>query len=76
MPNPSDELDTQVLSDLNTRTLVDGVPIKIDLISIALGLTPRQLRESLGRLEAQGFVRLAPGECVGLTPLGHQHLME
>lgn len=50
MADPSDDLDTQVLSDPNTRTLVNRAAVPAALISDGLRMDPSQLRSSFERL--------------------------
>ena len=74
MPDPSDDLDTQVLSDINSRTLVDGAGIEPGLITNDLHVAPALLHDSLMRLQRRGHVRLEPGGLVGITADGHRAL--
>ena len=74
MADPADDFDTQVLSDINGRTLVKGASIDPDLVSGTLKVTPEKVRESLTRLQSKGLVTLESDWKVSLTPAGHEYL--
>src|SRR3569833_1779491 len=74
MSDPSDDLDTQVLSDINSRTLVDGAGIEPGLITNALHVDPALLHDSQMRLQRRGHVRMEPGGLVGFSSDLHRAL--
>jgi len=74
MADPTDDFDTQVLSDINGRTLVKGASIDSYLVSDTLKATPEKVRESLTRLQSKGLVALESDWSVSLTPAGHEYL--
>lgn len=74
MTDPTDSLEMKVLSELNSRTLVNGAPIDPDLISQALGISSDDLRIVLSKLEPRGLIRSDSNRLIGLTAAGHEHL--
>ena len=74
MSNPSDDIAMKVLSEINSRTLVNGAGIDPGLISSALDISSSELATILGRLKHQGLVRLDTNNLAGLTPAGHEHM--
>ena len=74
MTDPTDSLEMRVLSELNSRTLVNGAPIDPDLISEALGISSDDLRSVLNKLETRGLVRSDSHQLIGLTPAGHEQI--
>ena len=74
MADPEDDFDTQVLSDINGRTLVNGASIDPDLVSGTLKATPERVREVLTRLQSKGLVTIESDWRDTLTPAGHEYL--
>jgi len=70
MDHNSDELDRQVLADLSTRTLVNGVGIDPALIGTALNLDARSVQQAIDSLQRRGLVRVVEYG-VTITPEGH-----
>ena len=55
MVDPTDSIDMQVLSEINSRTLVNGAALDPALISDALNISSTELTSSLGRLERRAW---------------------
>ena len=71
MTATGDDLDARVLSEINSRTLVNGTPIDTALVAKALNLDESQSDASFARLKQKGLVRLTSAHRVTITPAGH-----